>query len=473
LLGNLSRDSTPVWTGAGVAGLLAAAILYFVAARVGMAIFSLTPGNITLLWLSSGIGLVMCRHFGYRSLPLIALASFAANYGGMSSGDQQNPFLHTLIAALIDGLAGFISAFLFSRALPRGLRNVGDLTRFAVLVCLLPSVITAILLSLNLVAGGYIAADEYWGLVRMLILADSLGVLLVYPIYQGWLERAPLARNEMIWLAGSALAVVAVLFHGFSGHPGAVYIMIPLLLLTSFNVRLLWVMILSSVALIGVVAGTAADLGPFVTNDAIDTNFRLMNFVFSSALAVLGITLQNRQLVIAERSRSQWQRAAEQDVLTGLMNRRGFMPRLEAEHQMALGTGRPYSVAMFDLDRFKLVNDTHGHDAGDAVLQAFARIMTQSCRSIDTVGRVGGEEFAILLPECNAGQALVAMERIRHAFEATPTNFKSLSISVTVSGGIASFAGGTEPAAETLARADRALLAAKAAGRNRIMVDRP
>lgn len=468
-----ATGKTRIWTGADIAGLLAAAVLYYVAARFGMAVFSLRPGNITLLWLSSGIALVMCRQFGYRALPFIFLASFAANYGGMAAGDGEHPLAYTLTTGLVDAFAGFSSAFLLARFLPRGLRSVGDLTRFALLVCLVPSVITGLLLSLNLLTGGYITRDEFWDLVRMLILADSLGVLLVYPIYQGWLERLPLKRSEMTWLAGAVPAIAAILYYGFSSHPGAVYILIPVLLLLSFNVRLIWVMVLSSVALIGVVAGTAGNAGPFITDDALDTNFRLMNFVFSGALAVLGISLQNRQLVIAERSRSHWQQAAEQDVLTGLLNRRGFMPRLEAEHQLARGTGRPYSVVMFDLDRFKLVNDTYGHDAGDAVLQAFSRIMTQSCRSVDTVGRVGGEEFAILLPECNAGQALVAMERVRHAFEVTPTIFKSLSISVTVSGGIASFAGGAEPATEILARADRALLAAKAAGRNRIMVDRP
>jgi two-component system cell cycle response regulator len=127
------------------------------------------------------------------------------------------------------------------------------------------------------------------------------------------------------------------------------------------------------------------------------------------------------------------------------------------------------SVAVVDIDRFKSVNDTHGHSAGDAVLQEVARRLAAAARVEDVVGRWGGEEFIVILPHCGVEGAAVVAERIREEVSATPVRWNgSVSIPVTVSVGCTG--GGDDGLIE---RADAALYAAKKAGRNTTVVVEP
>lgn len=158
----------------------------------------------------------------------------------------------------------------------------------------------------------------------------------------------------------------------------------------------------------------------------------------------------------------------QKDGLTGLSNRRAIMSELANRFQLAVRYGRPLSVVLCDLDRFKDINDSHGHPAGDAVLRSFAEVATQSFREPDLVGRIGGEEFLILLPETELEGARVGAERLRRALEATPVDIGGRLLHVTCSLGVA---GRREDDAEPgalVGRADAALYKAKAAGRNRI-----
>ncbi|TIC86167.1 GGDEF domain-containing protein [Crenobacter intestini] len=154
------------------------------------------------------------------------------------------------------------------------------------------------------------------------------------------------------------------------------------------------------------------------------------------------------------------------DELTGLANRRDATLRLQALiTQAELGCLDSLSVIMFDLDHFKAINDTHGHDAGDLVLQGFAEIMRRTCRQSDTVARLGGEEFLCLLPGAQAETALQVAERIRHALP----ELAASPCPVRCSAGIASLGPG-DSAATLLKRADSALYRAKQAGRDRSVV---
>ncbi|MDI1276921.1 diguanylate cyclase [Methylobacter sp.] len=450
--------------------IAATALVYYFLAHFGMALFALKPGNITLLWLPSGIALVMCLHWGYRSIPFIVLASFAANFSGMSASSGPGPFLHTAVAAIADGMVGIIAMHSFKYFLPNGLTRTHDLVPFGLWVCIVPTSITSIILSINLAVGGYISWAETENFFLMLVLADSLGILLVYQVYQGWHDDGKMSRAELNWLAGTTLVMAVLLTLGFTTLPGAVFFIVPLLLVLSFNVNLFGVATISSVSLMSIIVATAHNAGPFEVTDPADSNFRLMAFVFSSALTILGIALQNRQLTSIERSSELWKDAAEHDPLTGLINRRAFLPRLQNEHQRALRTGNTYTFAMLDLDHFKSINDAYGHHCGDAVLCALAAVMVENCRSIDAVVRMGGEEFGILFPECHIDEALIALERIRKRFESSSTMADGKLIFVTVSIGVAAFAGAEEKDTEVVERADRALYAAKAEGRNQIVV---
>lgn len=151
---------------------------------------------------------------------------------------------------------------------------------------------------------------------------------------------------------------------------------------------------------------------------------------------------------------------AETDLLTGIANRRKITAVLDEAVRGSQESGRPVSIAIFDIDHFKRINDTFGHDAGDAVLKRIAADAAAEIRSGDTVGRFGGEEFVIVLPDATAQMATIVAERVRLAIEAgqgTPC--------VTISLGVAELAPG-EPAEALLKRADQALYVAKSEGRN-------
>lgn len=165
----------------------------------------------------------------------------------------------------------------------------------------------------------------------------------------------------------------------------------------------------------------------------------------------------------------QLRRLAQTDPLTGLSNRRHFFEQAAQELRRVARYGRPLAVVMLDIDHFKAVNDNCGHEAGDAVLRDVARCLRSALRESDLLGRVGGEEFAALLPETHEAEALVLAERLRTAVSAAPLGS---GLSVTISAGVTGIRGsGAEDLDSALRRADAALYRAKAAGRNQVVLE--
>ncbi|MDE2117333.1 MAG: diguanylate cyclase [Betaproteobacteria bacterium] len=162
-------------------------------------------------------------------------------------------------------------------------------------------------------------------------------------------------------------------------------------------------------------------------------------------------------------------RQARIDLLTGLNNRRHFFELAEQELARAKRYGAPLQVLMLDVDHFKLVNDTYGHHIGDLVLQKLSEVCVQTLRGIDILGRIGGEEFAILLPETRGEQALEVAERLRLSIAGAAVPLEQGgSVHLTVSIGVASVVAMDARIDDVLKRADMALYAAKNAGRNRV-----
>ncbi len=158
------------------------------------------------------------------------------------------------------------------------------------------------------------------------------------------------------------------------------------------------------------------------------------------------------------------------DELTGLKNRRSFFDAIDSVIAASRRRGKPVALALLDLDHFKDVNDTHGHVAGDAVLREVSKRIEDTLRQEQIVGRIGGEEFAVLLPDTTPPQALIAIERVRKAIGDRPFELPSgIAVEVTICGGIAALADGA-PVTAALQQADRAMYRAKALGRNRIEV---
>ncbi|NVE01572.1 CHASE domain-containing protein [Massilia sp. BJB1822] len=162
---------------------------------------------------------------------------------------------------------------------------------------------------------------------------------------------------------------------------------------------------------------------------------------------------------------------ATTDFLTGLPNRREFMARLDDEQaRLQRDVGERTAVVMLDLDHFKRINDEHGHAAGDAVLRHLATLMRDSQRKIDMLGRVGGEEFAVLLPGADLAAASSYAERLRQRIASTPLLLGEQEFTVTVSVGIAAMDALDASGDAALIRADKALYRAKRGGRNRVEV---
>ena len=159
------------------------------------------------------------------------------------------------------------------------------------------------------------------------------------------------------------------------------------------------------------------------------------------------------------------------DTLTNLFNRRHFEERLSAEAQKAFESESNLSIIMVDIDHFKKVNDTFGHDGGDKVLREIASLLKNSVRKHDTVARYGGEEFVLLLPGAPLDPTNMVAERIRRSVENTPFDMGQTQIRVTISLGISNFPIHRMKSKEELVKmADLALYEAKKAGRNRVCI---
>ena len=158
--------------------------------------------------------------------------------------------------------------------------------------------------------------------------------------------------------------------------------------------------------------------------------------------------------------------AASMDPLTGMFNRRGFAEATSRVIEREANGGRPVTVMIFDIDHFKSINDRFGHAAGDEILKLFAAVVVNTIRITDLSGRIGGEEFAALLP-CSLAEAVVVAERVREAFENSGIVDDTGPVPTTVSIGVAGGPAGTELEV-LLAAADTALYQAKRSGRNRV-----
>jgi diguanylate cyclase (GGDEF)-like protein len=159
------------------------------------------------------------------------------------------------------------------------------------------------------------------------------------------------------------------------------------------------------------------------------------------------------------------------DALTGLPNRRAVESWSARQLSGAARHGFPFWVVVLDLDHFKKINDTYGHDAGDTVLKRFAEILKTSARRSDICGRIGGEEFLIVLTYADKPSVLVVLERLRQQFAAEKFHFNGDCVSVTASFGVAGFFGRKAPDfAQLVSQADTALYRSKHLGRNRVEI---
>jgi diguanylate cyclase (GGDEF)-like protein len=189
--------------------------------------------------------------------------------------------------------------------------------------------------------------------------------------------------------------------------------------------------------------------------EQVEEHLGLLADEFTAVARVLTLYQENRRLSIS-------------DGLTGLFNFRYFLARLEEAFQAHKRYERPCSVVLVDADRFKMVNDEHGHIVGDEMLRHVATLLRNGARSADVVARYGGDEFVILMPETGAPSAAKAAERIRANIESSPLSTPAGQLGVTASLGVSEFSSRCSESSAVLAEADSALYQSKRAGRNAV-----
>jgi diguanylate cyclase (GGDEF)-like protein len=216
----------------------------------------------------------------------------------------------------------------------------------------------------------------------------------------------------------------------------------------------------------GIVFGIASiTLREVVAADQMPVDTSVVWRIVNAAAYVGVVALAMAGLQRLRHSQAELARLVTQDALTNVLNARAFAERLGQELERNRRYPRPLALMYMDLDNFKVINDTHGHQTGDAVLQLVADAMRTSVRTSDVVGRLGGDEFAVLMPETDAPLADAAAKRLiaslRNVFKGTP--------SVTASIGVVSCTATDASTDDLLRRADQAMYNAKKAGKDRVV----
>jgi diguanylate cyclase (GGDEF)-like protein len=292
-------------------------------------------------------------------------------------------------------------------------------------------------------------------------------------IRSGWTQhlRDPaLTLLQIAWSVGCCAAGYVVA----GAMRGAVFpILMVVMMFGMFGLRMREEQVVSAYAvlLIGLTMAGAAWLDPQTFPPRVEFG----HFVMVAAMLPT-VSLLAARLAWLRRQRSELATALEhvrglatRDELTGLPNRRHMLQLIDTAERHAARTGTPFSLALVDLDHFKLVNDEHGHATGDEVLRVFSREALAAVRVIDVLGRWGGEEFLLLLSDAGLPVARAAVERLRLRVESLVVFYGSgESLNITLSAGVAEHQAG-ESTARTLQRADDALYVAKAEGRNRVV----
>ncbi len=187
--------------------------------------------------------------------------------------------------------------------------------------------------------------------------------------------------------------------------------------------------------------------------------------VYTMLVLMLHATLL---VLVVSKLLGELRQLARRDALTGLLNRRAMHELLDAQVARSRRATDTFAVLLIDLDRFKPINDEHGHDVGDRALVQAAQRLAQALRQDDRLGRLGGDEFIALLPGRDAAGAAADAERLRLAVHRAPLVHGGVRVALSLSIGVAQWAGGSEDVARLLARADEALLRAKRGGRDRV-----
>ncbi len=320
----------------------------------------------------------------------------------------------------------------------------------------------------------------------ILYLFAATGIQMVWSLlqykpsrYQRWYQLTHVALAALILIVPGQAILVYSLFP---------WQMLAILGLMGVMVHVLWESLHGNKEARTMLPGWAIFLGiglnDILVAQGVLQNERWLSLGFAAVMISMLLSLANRysrmynhlETEVRERTRELQEtneklvETARLDALTGLLNRRGFAQKLEAEIARVMRTRRNFVLIMADIDHFKLFNDQHGHACGDYVLREIAALLRNQLRDVDIMARWGGEEFTFLLPETSLEGGAVLAEKLRSAVEQHQFNYRdNIILNLTITMGVAQYYQGMS-IDDCLARADQALYEGKEAGRNRVVV---
>ncbi len=455
------------------------AAIYFIAAKLSL-LLAIPPGHATALWPPSGIALAAMLLFGSRIWPGIWFGATLANLTVASS---------PVVAALMgtgNTLEAVACAALIQRfiGIPRRFESGRDVALF-VAAAALSCTIAATLAVTSLALAGSVTWPEYLQNWWTWWQGDVTGIIIVTPFLLNWSLRraAQWPLNKRLEAACFGMLLLAVTHLTFSlgdiaglPHPFSLtFAILPFMIWAALRLGQRVVTTAIAVCCAFAVYYTIDDLRPLSQASLNESLLTLLAFI--STIVVTGLVLS---AVTTERSRvmdrlarvmDDLREQAMTDPLTGLYNRRYMWEFLQREWIRSKRKDIPLAVIMIDLDYFKRVNDTFGHQAGDFVLTAVSALLRSHIRSTDIVCRHGGEEFTLVLPEATLEIVRRRAEDIQTAIKHLDLEFRDVPLGrITASFGVALFPDNADGPDSVLRAADEALYAAKSAGRDRIVV---
>lgn len=430
------------------------------------------------VWLTSGVGLIMFSLYRRRAIPLVWCASLVINGSFALRALPDNGLLATIaliiFSPLFDTLQGFLAWRLWRLDNEPRFSRIG-LQRFLVAIIAAVTVSVAGIAILHL-AVGLISINELFSRFAMMALSDMQGLFLVVPLWLALRNNASSIINYPLFF--SALAIpIPLLLARF--EPSLAALLFPLVAFIIIRLRFVGAALAVSVA-----GGSAAllvllGMDPLHFGSGIEafSRWSLIVLALGTPMLLMGVVLDDNldyqshlEARVDERTQALQDALAAANILvitdslTQAFNRRHMETLVHDEVERAQRYHQSTALIILDIDHFKAVNDNYGHPVGDKVLRQVSDILSENLRQSDALGRWGGEEFLILLPQINIVAATNVAEKLRLAICTAEYGLKEpLSISL----GVADLQPG-ESAGDWIKRADQALYKAKHLGRNQV-----
>lgn len=433
--------------------------IYYVVAQFDMWLFSFNPSNITLLWLPFGIAVIMLDLFGLKALPFIFIGSFFANYHGLADG-HDHYLTYLTVTAFADTLAPFMASFFIRRYIDWHFDNAKILLPFTLYGVLIPTFTSGVIIALTLASGGYIAHDTISQFIVWLMFSDGLGLLLVYPLYVSLRQFSKAAAQE--WQKGFIYAFGAFLLIWLSFHFSfLIFLLLPLLLLASFQIRMDFILAILFVSVIEIIALSAHYGVVFTTNTQMESTLMLIVYLISLVFVIIGSALNNRELMESISMNMT-------DHLTNVKNVKAYKEEIEKLLELYKRYQIPFSIMILDIDDFKMINDMYGHRVGDKVLIELCALIQNNIRTSDTLFRVGGEEFVILCQNVTLKESVEVAHKIRAAVEQRLSTISDKTITISI--GVTEV-NATDTEDSIYRRVDALLYDSKHSGKNSVKSD--